>query len=97
MADVVVRATDEATGFRLQTPSSELIDLGTEFAVRVADAGATTLNVLEGEVSVRPLSIANVNARVLEAGQAVIINDPQSSPREVHSLLAKALLQLLTK
>lgn len=83
--DVVVRATDEATGFRLQTPSSELIDLGTEFAVRVADAGATTLSVLEGEVSVRPLSIANVEARVLEAGQAVIINDSQSSPREVHS------------
>lgn len=83
--DVVVRATDEATGFRLQTPSSELIDLGTEFTVRVADAGATTLNVREGEVSVRPLKTATANARVLEAGQAVIINDPQSTPREVHS------------
>ena len=83
--DVVVRATDEATGFRLQTPSSELIDLGTEFAVRVASAGATTLNVLEGEVSVRPLKTSNANAQVLEAGQAVIINDPRSKPREVHS------------
>ena len=83
--DVVVRATDEATGFRLQTPSSELIDLGTEFAVRVASAGATTLNVLEGEVSVRPLKTATANAQVFEAGQAVFINDPQSTPRKVHT------------
>ena len=69
--DVVVRASDEAAGFRLLTPSSELIDLGTEFSVRVAEAGATTLNVLDGEVSVRPLKTGNANAQVLQAGKAV--------------------------
>jgi hypothetical protein len=81
--NVVVRAPDEAAGFRLLTPSSELIDLGTEFSVRVAEAGATTLNVLDGEVSVRPLKNGNGNAQVLQAGQAVMIGDPQSTLREV--------------
>lgn len=83
--DVVVRASDEAAGFRLLTPASELIDLGTEFSVRVAEAGATTLNVLDGEVSVRPLQSADANAQVLRAGRAIMVDDAQSAPREVVS------------
>ena len=81
--DVFVRASDEAAGFRLLTPSSELIDLGTEFSVRVAEAGATTLNVLEGEVSVRPLKSGDSNGQILQAGKAVLVDNPQSVPREV--------------
>ncbi|MGB7326817.1 MAG: FecR domain-containing protein, partial [Rubripirellula sp.] len=81
--DVVVRASDEAAGFRLLTPASELIDLGTEFSVRVADAGATTLNVLDGEVSVRPLRSTDAIPQVLPAGRAVMVEDAESAPREV--------------
>jgi len=49
---VVVRAEDGAEGFRLSTPRGELIDLGTEFAVRVEGNGDTELHVHEGEVAV---------------------------------------------
>lgn len=83
--DVVVRASDEAAGFRLLTPASELIDLGTEFSVRVAVAGATTLNVLDGEVSIRPLHSNDSQAQVLRAGRAVMVDDAQSVPRAVSS------------
>ena len=69
--DVVIRAEDGAAGFTLHTPTSELTDLGTEFAVKVARDGATELQVLEGEVAYAP----NVKAAgaVLDAGQAVRI------------------------
>ena len=78
---VVVRAPEEAAGFVLLTPESELLDLGTEFSVRVSDGG-TTLDVLEGEVAVRPLE-TDAEAQVLSAGQAVTVDTPQSPPREV--------------
>jgi hypothetical protein len=81
--NVVVRATDEATGFRLLTPASELVDLGTEFSVRVGPTGATTLNVLEGEVSVRSLDTAGATPQILPAGQAVVIDDARATPRNV--------------
>jgi hypothetical protein len=84
--DVVVRASEVAAGFRLLTPSSELIDLGTEFSVRVADAGATTLSVLEGEVSVRPLDSVNASPQILQAGKAVMVDDSRSVPREVQAI-----------
>ena len=49
--DVVVRAEGEAAGFKLDTPSASLLDLGTEFAVRVVGGGGTELHVSEGAVA----------------------------------------------
>ncbi|MHC2065850.1 FecR domain-containing protein [Bremerella sp. T1] len=48
--DVVIRAEYGADGFELTTPASPLVDLGTEFAVHVDQAGNTEVHVLEGEV-----------------------------------------------
>jgi len=48
--EVVVRAEQGSEGFRLQTPDGEMVDLGTEFAVRVDPKSGTELHVLEGEV-----------------------------------------------
>lgn len=42
-----------AIGFRIDTPDMEVIDLGTEFALRVDLAGESRLHVLEGEVEAR--------------------------------------------
>ena len=42
-----------AIGFRIDTPDMEVIDLGTEFALRVDPAGESKLHVLEGEVEAR--------------------------------------------
>lgn len=80
---VTVLAPDEATGFVLLTPESELVDLGTEFSVRVGGDGGTTLDVLDGEVVVRPLERDSNEAAILEAGRAVAIDTPQSRPRAV--------------
>lgn len=79
--EVVIRAPDEAAGFKLLTPASELLDLGTEFSVRVDQSGATELDVLEGEVSVRPLDAER--SRVLRAGHAVAVDHSRSEPREI--------------
>jgi hypothetical protein len=43
-----------AIGFILHTPSSEILDLGTEFAVQVDDQGSTEVEVLVGEVELTP-------------------------------------------
>lgn len=41
-------------GFRLSTPTSRIIDLGTEFRVSVSDDGQTDVELLRGEVVVIP-------------------------------------------
>lgn len=50
---VLVRAVDDAEGFTVLTPNSEVVDLGTEFAVEVAESGDTRVDVLEGLVRYR--------------------------------------------
>lgn len=66
--EVVVRADEGAEGFVLATPESELVDLGTEFAVKVDSNGATELHVLEGEVALRG---EQRGGEVIHAGKAV--------------------------
>ena len=79
---VFVRAPEEASGFVLLTPESELLDLGTEFSVRVSDEAGTALDVLEGEVVVRPLAARKSDATLLKAGQAATVATPKSVPRQ---------------
>ena len=68
--EVVVRAEEGANGFRLATPQGELIDLGTEFAVRVGDEGDTELHVHEGEVAVGENFVSQPE-NIIKAGNAV--------------------------
>jgi len=86
--DIVVRATDGAEGFVVTTPTSEVVDLGTEFAVKVDSGGATEVHVLDGKVSYRGLHATEELARILRAGEGVSINEsgqpravPMNSPR----------------
>lgn len=72
--EVVVRAEEGAEGFRLSTPRGELIDLGTEFAVRVDDDGETELHVHEGEVGVGG-DFENRSDNIIEAGDAVQLRE----------------------
>ncbi len=53
---VSVRCDDGTIGFRVRTPASDFVDLGTEFAVVVADDGSTDVRVAEGVVIARPLA-----------------------------------------
>lgn len=43
----------QAIGFRIDTPDMEVVDLGTEFALKVDSSGESKLHVLEGEVEAR--------------------------------------------
>ena len=47
-----VRVPDGFSGYIVDTLTARVVDLGTEFAVRVGDDGSTKLRVVEGEVSV---------------------------------------------
>ena len=53
---VTVRVSHDATGFILQTPTSRVVDLGTEFGVRAEDSGATRIVTFEGKVEVESVA-----------------------------------------
>ncbi|MGB7328985.1 MAG: FecR domain-containing protein, partial [Rubripirellula sp.] len=82
LGDVVVRAEEGAEGFTLTTPTSEVIDLGTEFAIKVNRVGDTEVHVLDGEVSYRPIDAADELAKLLQAGEGIAI-DKDGRPRAV--------------
>ncbi len=72
---LIVKAEDQAAGFLLDTPSSRVVDLGTEFAVNVDESGATEVHVLEGLISYtqpsRSSSVVATDEVLLAAGNAV--------------------------
>ncbi len=80
--DIIVRAANGAEGFVVTTPTSEVIDLGTEFAVKVDCNGATEVHVLDGEVSYRGLYAAEELTNILRTGEGIAI-DGKGLPRSV--------------
>ncbi len=65
----------KATGFTVMTPSSCVIDLGTEFGVEVDFAGSTNVHMFYGKTSLLAGVLGNVQAsRILETGQAKRVN-----------------------
>ena len=52
---LVARVPEQAIGFTVMTPSSEVIDLGTEFGIDVDEKGGSEVHVIEGEVKARGL------------------------------------------
>lgn len=80
--DVTVRAPEEAAGFKLLTPASEVVDLGTEFAAKVERSGATEVHVIEGEIALQ--SVSGGHSEILPAGKAVRFdNAKMAAHREV--------------
>ena len=76
----VVRMPEGMSGFRLDTATTDVLDLGTEFAVKAAPGFVTDVQVFDGAVVASSKS-AGDNARFptrLEAGQAVRFS-PQGS------------------
>lgn len=49
-----VHAPPGGEGFRVDTPSTEVVDLGTRFSVRVNEFGETEVQVVEGAAEVHP-------------------------------------------
>ena len=91
---LTVQAPDEAVGFTVRTPASDLIDLGTEFAVEVGPGGATELHVLDGVVEYRKPNELPGSGQMIRGGQAVRFEKGTKQPRLV-TVRAKPLKQLL--
>ena len=69
--NLVAQIPDEALGFIVTSPQSEVIDLGTEFGLSVDDTGRTDIHVLEGLVEVLPSREGTDSHSVMiEEGQA---------------------------
>jgi len=65
---LVVLAPAEIGSFKVSTQSSELIDLGTEFAVAVSSSGEMVVHVLDGEVEI---GIKGADAQVVSRERLV--------------------------
>jgi len=83
---VVFRADDASAPFTLTTPSSILVDLGTEYAVEVGDS-QEEVHVFSGEVQ-RVAKTAPLHAQpeLLAAGEARRYDDSSSGSGELSSL-----------
>ena len=68
-------APEEAIGFTVRTPVSDVVDLGTEFALDVQRSGETKLEVIEGAVEYRKPEGRPGSGTLLEGGQAVRLID----------------------
>jgi hypothetical protein len=68
---LVARVPKPAIGFTVLTPSSEVVDLGTEFGISVDDTGASEVHVLEGEVKARPLQQKEFANLLKDEGMAI--------------------------
>jgi hypothetical protein len=67
-----VHAPAGAEGFRVETPSAKIVDLGTRFAVDVEMGGETALQVVEGAASVSAHD-TDAPALLLKKGEAAYV------------------------
>lgn len=75
-----------AEGFSIATPMAKVVDLGTEFGVRVDDNGGTDVAVFQGAVDVEGRPIENGMpqlAQRLTAGEAVRVDERGTTSRLV--------------
>ncbi|OAI53248.1 hypothetical protein AYO44_04245 [Planctomycetaceae bacterium SCGC AG-212-F19] len=92
---LTVRAPEEAAGFMVRTPASDVVDLGTEFAVVVERGGATELHVLEGEVAYGKPGMPEEMSELLGAGKAVRYDQAKESVPHAVPLNAMRFSELL--
>ncbi|MBM4092614.1 MAG: hypothetical protein FJ276_24830, partial [Planctomycetes bacterium] len=79
----LVKVPEQARGFSLNTPTTSIIDLGTEFGVALSDSGSTAVQVYAGKVLAGRHSDRGPK-RELMAGEAMEFDgDPRKTPRPV--------------
>jgi hypothetical protein len=94
---LTVRAPEEAAGFTVHTPASDVVDLGTEFAIKVERNGATELHVLEGEVAYSKPGTLQEDAELLGAGKAVRYDQAREAAPRTVPLDAPRFAELLSQ
>lgn len=70
------RVPQQARGFTIATQGTDVVDLGTEFGMRVGDDGQAEIHVIEGQIELRPTeeatsSPADVQLTTLDAGSGI--------------------------
>lgn len=65
-----------AEGFTVETPTAEVVDLGTSFGIDLRESGFSSVSVFDGEVEVAALD--STEKRLLTEGQSVKISADQS-------------------
>ncbi len=73
----------EAVGFIVSTPTSKIIDLGTEFGVETGFDGTTELHVVKGKTSLVSGSADNKISILLNEGSAKKITENASAPIDI--------------
>jgi hypothetical protein len=94
---LTVRAPKEAAGFTVRSPASDVVDLGTEFAIKVERGGATEVHVLEGEVSHSKPGAPMEAAELLSAGNAIRYDGARTPEPRAVPLNAPRFAQLLSQ
>lgn len=80
--NATVRCEDGVYSFSLQTPTSTVIDLGTEFGVAVESSGVSEVHVLDGEVEVAGTADKEQqNTSFLSVGETMILEKNGESQR----------------
>jgi hypothetical protein len=74
---LVAHVPPQAVGFTIDTPTVQIVDLGTEFGVETNDNGATEVQVFQGATELRPL----------KSGKAV----PLASPIKISAGAARRI------
>lgn len=82
MGAVSVDVPPGAEGFQVHGPSGVVTDLGTRMAVRVGEAGDTTLHVVEGKATLRAADLPD-HETILGEGTAATAFSASSNPETV--------------
>jgi Concanavalin A-like lectin/glucanases superfamily/FecR protein len=71
-----VRAANQSSKFSVETPNANVIDLGTEFGIRVDEQGGSEVQVFEGSVELhgKDPGRASLSGRQLMVGQGMSID-----------------------
>ncbi len=82
LGKVVAAIPRTARGYTIMTPTSEVVDIGTQFGVAVDEAGDTELHVFDGDVVARSL-VGENEAELIHAkeNEAIGFNSKSSRPR----------------
>lgn len=88
---LVARVPKNAIGFSVFTPSSEIIDLGTEFAVGVDEKGDSQVHVLEGEVKARGNKTQNYQRLTKDQGLSFSMSEKVARIKSQPHLFMRAL------
>jgi ferric-dicitrate binding protein FerR (iron transport regulator) len=90
----LVKVPEQARGFSLNTPTTRIIDLGTEFGVALTDCGSTAVQVYAGKVMAGRHGDRGPK-RELTAGEAMEFDaDPLQTPRPLAFAPARFLREL---